>query len=229
MIWEGVYERWEELPPYDLLDLYEWDTKQRVKLKEVIEDSTLVCAESDFLLSTLSFRDRTFVDYGGSLALTYQAIKEIVPIDAYYVIETPTIVRSGSSIFVDGVVHFHTIDHEPEKIDVLYIRTALQYAQDWRKDLEALLKWNPNRIVLAHTSAGPVPTYLTIQHWYGKKIPYWFINEDELIEAITASGYKLDTKEVCENIRSGFLGGFGQVVPMDHILDTTINLSFSKT
>lgn len=228
-IWEGVYSCWSDLPEYDIMGCTEWDEKQRKKLNDTREKTSKVFEESRFLLASLSSADRTFLDYGGSLGLTYEAIKDVTSITGYHVIEAPLIVQSGSELFQDGVVKFHTIDVEPQEVDVLYVRTALQYAENWRSELDALIKWSPSKIVMANTSTGPIPTYLTFQNWYGKKVPYWFINDDELIEAITSHGYRLDHRSTCEDTIYGFVGDNGAyTVPEDMILKTTVNLRFTK-
>jgi len=67
-------------------------------------------------------------------------------------------------------------------------------------------------ILLADVPAGKMPTYATVQNYYGSKIPHWFFNLNEMINAMAAIKYKLLFK-------SAYIGkrlGIEQPMPQDN-------------
>ena len=82
----------------------------------------------------------------------------------------------------------------------------MQYAKDWEVVLESMTNLSPKNIILSDASIGKIKTFLTFQSWGSEKIPYWFINENELIEKVTSKNYRVLIKEVSKNISEvGFI------------------------
>ena len=100
---------------------------------------------------------------------------------------------------MDDVSYYSTIPDLLE-FDIGYIRTSLQYAEDWKGTLKELVKCNPNLLIFSDLSVGDIKTFLTLQSWGSQDIPYWFINKDELVEFVLSFGYKL----TCDKI-SGYI------------------------
>jgi hypothetical protein len=42
--------------------------------------------------------------------------------------------------------------------------------------------------------AGDIPTYVSIQNYYGSRIPVWFFNVNEIIEVMSGEGLELINK-----------------------------------
>lgn len=234
MIWKGVYSSLEELPPHTLLDSDEWVRSQVKKLESAIADPKKF-KEENRLLSTI-FAGGSYnihvVEYGGSFALGYVATG-CRPHIHYHVVETEAICRAAKSLSVPQLSGVSFYD-SPKKIDfqydVLYTRTALQYAADWKSDLITLLKGRPTMVGLSHTSCGNIPTYLTTQEWYGTSIPYWFINQKELCKLMKEQGYTLIWNKKYQKIEDLFFDKDGNHdIPSSHILKYTKDLVFTTT
>lgn len=231
MIWEGVYSNIKEIPVYDFLDTEAWVQSQVKKLRSTIVNPNKIKEENLQLKSLLdSSRNVKVVDYGGSLALSYVALGCPRNVE-YHVVETSAICCAASELDLEELANVKFHDHPDGidfKYDILYTRTALQYAADWKKDLTLLLKGNPTIVSLAHTSCGDIPTYLTTQKWYETRVPYWFINQQELCDFMKSHGYSLILDELCQKIEDMFFDDEGNhSIPWSHILNHTKNLVFT--
>lgn len=216
MILKGVYAHADELPPHENLDSDAWVQSQADKLRSAIVDPSRFAKENAKLQSVLSsLSDAKVVDYGGSFALSYMALGCPRSIKEYHVVETPAICNAAKNLDILGLekVRFHDRSSDIDfHYDVLYSRTALQYADDWKEELSFLLKGNPLKVCLAHTSCGDIPTYLTTQNWYGVSIPYWLINQNELFALMGQHGYGLTENEECEDIEWLFFDENGVMI-----------------
>ncbi len=229
MIWKGVYSNIQEVPVHGSLDTQAWIDSQIKKLKSTLEDPTKLKEENQALRFLLGGSSAKVVDYGGSLALSYAAMGCPDKIE-YHVVETPSLCQAAVSLDIPELknVRFHNDPNINFEYDVLYTRTALQYANDWRHDLTSLLKTKPLWALLAHTSCGDIPTYLTTQNWYDHSIPYWFINQKELIDLMADLGYFLISNKKYQKIQGLFFDENGEHdIPWSHILKYTRNLVFT--
>lgn len=226
-VWEGIYKSYADLPVYKEFDSELWVIRQREKLEDVSKNTDKYLIENKLLMSVLQ-DNASVLDYGGSLGLTYKALKPLFKLN-YNIVETKTICDVGKNIFKNEIQFFEKIPTNINSLDVLYIRTALQYAQNWKNDIINLLKLCPQKIVLAHLSSGNIPTYLTLQKWYGTEIPYWFINEIELTDLIESYGYRVINRGFSESIEHWFKKTDGSYsVPSDYVLMNTIDIIFEK-
>ena len=189
--WKNVvYNSYSE-PPKEIqsYDNDTWVKKQINRLKNIDQELDVLKHRNYLLIDRVNQYDKnsiSILDYGGGIGLTYFSLLASTDktID-YNVVELPSICKSGKEL----AINFY--EDIPEiKVDIVYIRTALQYSQDWKKTLSDLIKCNPKYIVLAHLSAGNIPTYLTLQMWGDYLIPYWFINKEELDDCILGMNYK---------------------------------------
>lgn len=65
-------------------------------------------------------------------------------------------------------------------IDIIHIGSTLQYIEDWKSLLEALNdRFKPAYFVFSDLLAGNIPTFVSHQIFYKKKIPHLFINFSE--------------------------------------------------
>lgn len=242
MIWKGVYDGASNIPSYTvLLDTNEWVDSQVKKLHSFVEKPSLALVDNQLLAKQIGIifpdgkkekQPYRIVDYGGSLAFAYvgmQCPKNV----KYFVVETDAICKKGTELLIPELVDVTFLSASTKidfEYDILYMRTALQYAMDWKKELSGLLQMRPNTVLMSHTSCGDIPTYMTMQHWYGIWVPYWFINQAELVAYMAQFGYKLISERSSELIGHLFYdwtnGECG--VPETHVLSTTMDLIFEK-
>ena len=137
---------------------------------------------------------RSILDYGGSLGFGYVALEKVLGHDAlqgisYEVVEKTGVCKCGMDMHSHRPIKF-TTEPASENYDLVYIRTALQYMDDWKSVLEDIVAMRPKSILLAHTSVGDFITFKAIQMYYGMPIPYWFICKDELMQLLYEHGYE---------------------------------------
>ena len=181
----GVFDSFSELEN-DSLENPEWLDYQLGELASI--DGV-----GPELLSVLS-SGMVVVDFGGSLGHSYLKLVSGSRFNdlVYHVVETPTMVEAGRKLFPDHErLSFHEEIPDLPLVDVVYSRAALQYVEDWRGVLERLASLGAEHIVLSDTQAGNGPTFAGIQNWYGYFVPNWFLNIEELIDAIP--GYEVYT------------------------------------
>jgi len=168
----------------------------------------------------------------GGLGIGYLALLESIPrvqerVD-YAIVEVPQICEEGRRL-LSGRVRYVDGFPEGERFDLVDSSSALQYVEDWRGILAALGAHAPEFMLLSDIFAGPVPTYVTLQHYYGSRIPHWFWNLDELLAACAQSGYAPAMKTFAAARRLGV----DDTLPMDqfpqtHRLEQSLHLLLQR-
>lgn len=115
--------------------------------------------------------------------------------------------------------------------DIIHIGSTLQYIEDWQGILKRLtIQFNPSYFVFSDLQAGEVPTFVSHQIFYGKKIPHLFLNikafenylkddlEFELMFKTKFSRPIMGQEEIFPN----------QSLPETHRIDRPLNLFFIK-
>ena len=88
-------------------------------------------------------------------------------------------------------------------LNLIYSSSAIQYVEDWRGILESLAAYGAKYLLLSDVFAGDIPGFVTLQNYYGSRIPHWFINLDELVSVAAENGYELMMKTVSTSRRLG--------------------------
>jgi putative methyltransferase (TIGR04325 family) len=192
-----IYKTYEDLPnSCGFLD--EGWVEKEYKRIENIEEEMGVLEERYFLLGQEVEKGNTVVDFGGSLGLAYFCFqgKKL----KYHIIETPHVCDWGKRLIPQ--IKFHTTLPKI-KVDILYCRTALQYVKDWESTLKGFLDLKPKCIIFEHLSAGNIDSFIGLQHWKGRKVPYWFLNM-ERIKEIFNSSYDIHLEEKAENVSTPY-------------------------
>jgi putative methyltransferase (TIGR04325 family) len=197
--WKNVaYDSYDDLPKdIQSFDNHAWTEKQLNRLNNIDEELDTIRSRNLLLINYIKKYKKnniSVLDYGGGIGLTYFSL--LASTDKrikYNIVELPSICKAGKRR-LDGAINFYE-DIPNINVDIVYIRTALQYSKDWKKTLSDLIKCNPKYMILAHLSAGKIPTYLTLQKWGDYSIPYWFIDENELYEHIEQYNYDISHLE----------------------------------
>ena len=98
-----------------------------------------------------------------------------------------------------------------------------------KKTIIKFTKTNSDFIFLSDTFVGDIPTYISLQNYYGSKIPHWFINFKEFNQIFMNNGYKLVSKKKTIATRLGYK----KILPMRNFkkkykLANTFNLLYEK-
>ena len=189
-MWEGIYGSYNEIAP----EPSEYSQVQEQTLdRQAVVDSAKQYPEDRFKLLKDSIpqgKKSTVLEIGGDLGSNWVLLNENCDLE-YHILEIEKLVNHGRSIFPE--ITWHTeIPKLDNNLDVLYVRTALQYLEDMDKYLSECIRKNlPTKIVVDHTSFTPVKTFWTKQNYAGVKIPYCFKNFEEFDYNIKSHGYKL--------------------------------------
>ena len=213
--WDSnIYESYEELPPTKSLLSNAWVDKEFSRLPLSKKDLKIVKKRNSLLLEYINKGD-CVLDFGGSLGFSYLACEDESL--KYHILETESICNMGEKLYQN--VKFHSIIPTNLDLDILYIRTSLQYSQNWIVTLKKLLENKPKLLVFNHLSAGNIPTFICFQEWQEQKIPYWFINLEEFKEVI-GKDYMLIREEKGDILETNFKTGFN--------VEYSVNLVFKN-
>ena len=70
-------------------------------------------------------------------------------------------------------------------MDIIHIGSTLQYIENWKNLLTTLNeRYRPKYFVFSDLLAGDIPTFVSHQIFYEKKIPHLFINFSEFLRVL---------------------------------------------
>lgn len=136
------------------------------------------------------------LDFGGGLGIGYMTLAESIPEDlekvGYVIVEVPEVCEVGTEL-ISGVTYMPKL---PTSVscDILHAASSLQYIEHWQDLLRDFASLNPRYILLSDVFAGPISSYVTLQNYYESRIPHWFLNLQELLDAFAEHGYRLAMK-----------------------------------
>jgi len=216
-------------------DNEEWINKQKHRVKNFKKEKKVSIARNALLINFVNSLEKDciqIIDYGGGFGLSYLPLvastnKKI----KYHIVEVPGVSIAAASLYSDNKnISFYSSFEDLKNLDfdIGYIRTSLQYAKDWEVVLESMTNLSPKNIILSDASIGKIKTFLTFQSWGSEKIPYWFINENELIEKVTSKNYRVLIKEVSKNISEENSWKTQRNYPSKYRIDCLVDLIFSR-
>ncbi len=195
-VWEGVYESFDEAGgDLDAFDTDIWLNKQRERIiKEFIQ-----LGSNDFIPSNAVSKDYplslivallltlqdtiSILDFGGGMGNLYLELLAKVPNAAskvkYIIVENNAVIRSipDEIINLPNLFFLNNFDLIEQPIHIIHFGSALQYMHDWQSLLKKLImQFKPKYLSFSDLLAGPIPTFVSLQNYYGKKIPVWFWN-----------------------------------------------------
>tara|TARA_B100000315_G_scaffold132657_1_gene122152 strand:- start:7513 stop:8283 length:771 start_codon:yes stop_codon:yes gene_type:complete len=209
-IWEGVYNSWEEAPGDD--DAHEgkvWINKVTDRAQKALvayrsnETVSLAALTQDYVLSVAGGMllssikgDLCILDFGGGMGASYFPLISSVSHPEkveFHIVEGKTICKRSREILGDfAKLHFHEqLPPLPRPVHIVHAGSSIQYIADWKGLLAEFADYRPRLLVLEDLMAGNIPSFITTQNYYGKKIRSWFLNINELIEEVQTLGYQL--------------------------------------
>lgn len=174
-----------------------------------------------------SSRRLRILDFGGGAGASYAMLSGAIVSSCsieYTIVEVPNVAHEGAAVFADNpAVRFCSEVPTDQAVDIVFVSTALQYVDDWRLLLRKLAALQPRCWLFTKLSTGDVPTYIAAQlNVEGFRIPYRFINIDELLTSINETGYRL-----CFKCASTVLLNQDNY-PQTHRLEGACNLLFVR-
>lgn len=204
-LWEGVYSGFAEAGgDLDVFDSEIWIDKQKSKVQIALEsyqDNNTI--SKDYPLPTviamlLSQQDKLRVlDFGGGMGLQYLDIISKVPeakgrLEYYVVDGKASIANRPSSLNQFVNLHFSSeLDDLNIKADIIHIGSTLQYIEEWKAILSTLAGiFAPKYFVFSDLLAGDIPTFVSHQSFYDKKIPITMLNTGEFMDTLESLSFK---------------------------------------
>jgi len=196
--------------------------------KRIRDHRDEVISQHRFLVSSLKddrYSFSSILDFGGSLGTASYALDEAFKDRKfnYTVLETTEVCKEGKGIHSENsAVFVDSIDKIKNKIDVVYLRTSLQYAPSWKNTILSLCELSPSILIFDHLSAGKVTTTRLVQNYYGSKIPYWVISSDEMIDILSDAGYECSDIKKCQDFSREM---FDPDIPEESRIDYTVRFT----
>lgn len=169
------------------------------------------------LLTSMLTTPVRILDFGGGLGHDFLALIDSLPHPEqveFHIVESDKVCQQGQALcrqFPNLFFHRELPD-KIEQFDLVHAGSSLHYIADWRGMLRSFADFNPLLIMLSSLTAGDIETFVTYQNYYGSKIPVWFWNIHEMIEALNSVGYQLIYKSLLE---CPYLGTI-QPLPMEN-------------
>jgi putative methyltransferase (TIGR04325 family) len=256
LIWEGVYKNFEEANIYSVGNGFSGEKWSENSTKVIIESLEMMRLKKTIphfhkqrtiilvpIVCMLLDNLKTFkiLDFGGGFGIGFLALKESLimknQLYEYYVVELPEVCEKAKSVFKKylpedlsnkRILFEHSIP-ERRKYDLVYSASAIQYISNWKSVLKDLVKSRPQLLLLSDLFAGSIPTFATLQNYYGSKIPHWFLNIEEVIHLMEELGYALKMNVSDFSRRLGVDGNLPmENFPSANQLGATCNLLFTK-
>ena len=232
----SIFNSYDDLPS-SIQDhnTIEWADKQCAIFNGADDILPLLEKRNSFLIDTIRSYPKeeiSVLDFAGGIGLSYYALlKNTNKSIDYHIVEVPIICDRGNVLYQnDPFVSFSDkVPEELKTVDVVHIRTSIQYVQDWKACIKELLSLDPKVFLLAHLSAGDIPSYLTLQLWGEYEIPYWFLNIDEVKDVFFSSGYECFFEEVSTEMKEDAIGWETHMnLPEKYRIDKFLNVGFRK-
>lgn len=172
------------------------------------------------------------LDFGGGLGIGYMTLAEAIPrasLDVdYTILEIPPVCSAGRALHGNSVTYVDALP-TTTTYDIVHSASAIQYVADWQALLLGLGSLGASVILLSDVFAGSFSSFVTLQNYYGSRIPHWFMNMDELLTVMAKSGYHLTMKSDVHARRLDI----DDVLPMpnfpeSHRLDRALHMLFRR-
>ncbi|MBF0129388.1 MAG: methyltransferase, TIGR04325 family [Alphaproteobacteria bacterium] len=173
------------------------------------------------------------LDFGGGMAGGYAGLRASLPEGrslAFHCVENKAVCEVGRRVFADvSDLFFHdSLDDVPGPVDIVHAGSSLQYIADWASMLARLSRFKPRHLVLSDLPAGDIPTFVSIQNYYERRMCHWFWNLGDMLGELARLGYALVYRSRFEGVYLGKAGPY----PMDnfpsgHRLGFSCNLILS--
>lgn len=168
------------------------------------------------------------LDFGGGMGTSYVdvrlALQPAIQV-AYTIVEIDAVCHAARGLYTeaDRVTFVTAVPDRLADLDIVYIRTALQYVEDYRGLLVRLLALKPRYMLLAKLAAGAIPTFATAQmNLPGSVVPCWFHDVREIIQIAASEKYSLLMRTPSDDLVRGL------AVPSTHRIERATNLLFSR-
>lgn len=200
-VWEGIYKSFAEIPfSEDAHEESVWLDRSIQRIKQLRKSPSVIHRDNllPFLTALVHDKRKTLkiLDFGGGMGFTYIPVKKALPEGCrieYHIVEVDQVCKEAGKIFKrEKDIFFHiSLPAAPKTVDIVHLGSSLQYVADWKETLGKLAAYKPQYFLFMDLYAGNIPTFVTVQNYYGSHMPCWFFNIDEFIQTMKSHGYAL--------------------------------------
>ena len=160
-------------------------------------------------------QEAKIIDFGGGLGIGYMTLQESLPGSLerirYNILEVPEVAQVGEKLLTGNVCYINSFSGI-EQTDLVHAASSFQYVEDWKGLIQTFAAVHSEYILLSDVFAGAFDSFATLQNYYESKIPHWFLNLCELLQAFEDCGYELLMKTYATSRRADAV----DVLPMDN-------------
>ena len=208
--WSGVYKKFEDVPVLGegyfeenlANETRDYTQKLIDSLKKESQLPYNLLEENTFLplissIVQLKEGKLKILELGGGMGIGYLGTKACLGDNieiSYDIIETPVNCRGGQELFRGNkqIRFFQDFPSDLKEVDIVFIKSALQYFKEYDQVLKKLVSYNPKYVLFVKLSAGENVTYVTSQKNLTNTItPFWFLNVGEVVSIMSTLGYSL--------------------------------------
>lgn len=185
------------------------------------------------IVAMLNKKKISILDFGGGLGIGYMTLVESIP-DAmerieYTIVEVEKVSDLAKELLFKQKWNIKYENYIPdiESYDIVHAASSMQYVEDYKEWIVKLTSVKAEHILLSDVFAGEIETYVTLQNYYGSRIPHWFFNLNEIIGLFKKCGYQLAMKSTVSSRRLNQI----DILPMEnfpqsHQIEETLHLLF---
>jgi len=211
-IWEGVYSSFAETGGdqtafKDEIWLGKLTERARTAKDQSMSSAAVapITETRDYALpvlaATLADPTKTLriLDFGGGIGVSFLQLVRMLrsdqPID-FVVVENKTVCGNARELIgEDPRIRFLTeLPEKSERFDIVHCGSSIEYVDDWRGILTHFIAWEPRYVVFVNLPSADNLSFVTVQNYYGKRIPVHFWNFDEFVAYVESLGYALALK-----------------------------------
>ncbi|MFN7662606.1 MAG: methyltransferase, TIGR04325 family [Alphaproteobacteria bacterium] len=242
-VWEGVFKSFEEAGgDTDAFESDIWINKQKEKITCLFNEYEKGNIFSkDYPLPVIIAmilghqKQASVLDFGGGMGMQYLDVIGKVPKakhDVVYTIVDGESTLKNTPKFMENFQNLrycYSLDQVQGNFDVLHIGSTLQYIEDWKGLLEKLISdYSPKYFVFSDLMVGDIPTFVSHQIFYEKRIPYLFLNIKEFKKFLATYNFNSIFCSLYKQTILGYKIFPNFSLPKDHRITHTQNLVFMR-
>lgn len=151
------------------------------------------------------------LDVGGNLgqvALNIFSMFKTKLVRQWDIVETKSIVDLQDIVKkLDHPIDFYSTDEIKllGKYDLLHFGSVLQYFENWEKKISDYFEIiEPKIVVFSDAMVGNVSTFVALQEYYGKKMPYRILSQSDFMNFMEKKGYILEVSTNYIHNKTGY-------------------------
>jgi putative methyltransferase (TIGR04325 family) len=138
------------------------------------------------------------LDFGGGpgfgLLVLMSALGDLRARIEYHVVDVACVCEEGRRLFSENdgpIFHTELPSTGGAQFDLVHTSSTMQYIEDWRSMSWRLAAYRAPWLIFEDVFVGAFRSYVTIQNYYGSRIPHWFLNDRDFVSTVESAGYKL--------------------------------------